>query len=188
MNTNTLKNAKAFDGVLNDPKKYTFIAKITPPMLKKKVGVLATRSPHRPNPIGVTLARVEGVSKEKRTVFLSCCDLVDGTPILDIKPYVPSYDNVAPFTIPDWIQETIDTRNEVRVSVPRNAIVEIANWLDLYHDDPDLYLTGLVQTLEAEVRSKFQTSKRMDETEKGRPVDVPFDSTIVSYYWLVMPR
>lgn len=54
-------------------------------MLKKKVGVLSTRSPHRPNPIGVTLAKIERVDKKKRCIFLSACDLVDGTPLLDIK-------------------------------------------------------------------------------------------------------
>jgi tRNA-Thr(GGU) m(6)t(6)A37 methyltransferase TsaA len=184
MNTNTLKNARAFDGVVNDTRKYTFIAKITPPMLKKKVGVLATRSPHRPNPIGVTLAKIEAVSKATRTVTLSCCDLVHGTPILDIKPYVPSYDNVYPFTIPQWIEETIDTRNEVRLheSVTPDLIATLSPWLDLYRDDCETFLRGLLQTLEAEVRSKFQTSKRMDETERGiymrdsqiHPVDISF--------------
>lgn len=63
LNTNTLKGAKAFmkqsmrDGDKNN-NRFTFQAKITPPMLKEKKGVLATRSPHRPNPIGVTLAQV----------------------------------------------------------------------------------------------------------------------------------
>jgi tRNA (Thr-GGU) A37 N-methylase len=71
--------------VLSASPRFTFTAKITPPMLKEKKGVLATRSPHRPNPVGVTLARVERVDKRTRKVFLSACDLVDGTPILDLK-------------------------------------------------------------------------------------------------------
>lgn len=53
-------------------------------------GVFATRSPHRPNPIGITsvpLVRIEG-----RKLFVGNSDLVDGTPILDIKPYLPSVD------------------------------------------------------------------------------------------------
>jgi tRNA (adenine37-N6)-methyltransferase len=58
-------------------------------MLKKKVGVLSTRSPHRPNPIGVTLAKIERVDKKNRCLHLSACDLVQGTPLLDIK--VPSF-------------------------------------------------------------------------------------------------
>ena len=116
LNTNTLKEAKAFVGVVGDgnsKRNYTFKAKIVPPMLKEKKGVLATRSPHRPNPVGVTLARIERVDKRTRTIHLSCCDLVDGTPIYDVKPYVPAYDNVSPFRVPTWIAETIDTRNQV---------------------------------------------------------------------------
>ena len=54
-------------------------------MLKRKVGVLATRSPHRPNPIGVTLARIHKVDKDKRIIHLTACDLVHGTPVLDVK-------------------------------------------------------------------------------------------------------
>ena len=103
LNTNSLKEAKAFDGVVsdissrpaNDPngkRKYTFTAKITPPMLKEKKGVLATRSPHRPNPFGVTLAKIDRVDKKSRRLYVTACDLVNGTPILDIKPYVPVYD------------------------------------------------------------------------------------------------
>ena len=81
LNTNTLKEAKAFNGVVGDgnsKRNYTFKAKIVPPMLKEKKGVLATRSPHRPNPVGVTLAKIESVDKKTKMLFLSCCDLVDG--------------------------------------------------------------------------------------------------------------
>lgn len=56
----------------------------------KRRGVFATRSPYRPNPIGLTpvqLIRVEG-----RKLILGACDLVDGTPVFDIKPYIPAYD------------------------------------------------------------------------------------------------
>ena len=53
-------------------------------------GVFATRSPHRPNPLGLTPVRLLGI--EGLTLRLGPCDLVDGTPVFDIKPYVPSYD------------------------------------------------------------------------------------------------
>lgn len=56
----------------------------------QKRGVFATRSPHRPNPLGmspVRLLRIEG-----RRLILGPCDLVDGTPVFDIKPYIPAYD------------------------------------------------------------------------------------------------
>lgn len=66
-------------------------AKVKPPRLDgAKVGVFASRSPHRPNPIGLTLARLDAIVGN--TLFLSAIDLLDGTPVLDIKPYVPDYD------------------------------------------------------------------------------------------------
>lgn len=65
---------------------------VRPPRLggKKKAGVFATRSPHRPNPIGLSLAKLEDIDYTKGTVIkVSGVDLLDGTPILDIKPYIP---------------------------------------------------------------------------------------------------
>ena len=50
-----------------------------------KTGMLATRSPHRFNPIGLTLAKIENI--DKNTLTVSSVDVIDGTPILDIKPY-----------------------------------------------------------------------------------------------------
>ncbi len=52
--------------------------------------MFASRSPHRPCPLGLTLARLERV--EGNTLHLTGIDLIDGTPILDVKPYVPNYD------------------------------------------------------------------------------------------------
>ncbi|XP_061409420.1 tRNA (adenine(37)-N6)-methyltransferase isoform X2 [Lethenteron reissneri] len=66
-------------------------AKVKPPRLNGlKVGVFSTRSPHRPNPIGLSLARLEKI--EGGTLYLSGIDMIDGTPVLDIKPYIPEYD------------------------------------------------------------------------------------------------
>jgi len=76
-------------------------AKVAPPRLKgKRVGVFSTRSPHRPCPIGLTLAKVERV--EGATVHLSGIDLIDGTPVLDVKPYIPQYDSVQEPYIPQY--------------------------------------------------------------------------------------
>ena len=65
-----------------------FHAKVFPPRMEgDKIGVFSTRSPHRPNPIGLSLVKIEGI--EKNGVWVSGIDLIDGTPILDIKPYLP---------------------------------------------------------------------------------------------------
>ena len=77
-------------------------AKVKPPRLDgAKVGVFASRSPHRPNPIGLTLAKLDGIVGN--TLLLSSIDLLDGTPVLDIKPYVPDYDKP-----PDLIEDKLE--------------------------------------------------------------------------------
>ena len=71
---------------------------LTKPFLEEvQRGVFATRAPRRPNPIGLSVVRLERV--EGATLYILDVDIVDGTPLLDIKPYVPMF------------QET----NEVRV-------------------------------------------------------------------------
>lgn len=67
-----------------------------------KRGVFATRSPHRPNALGMTPVRLLGI--EGRKLFLGPCDLVDGTPVFDLKPYVPAYD-CFPDAAAGWIDE-----------------------------------------------------------------------------------
>lgn len=74
-------------------------AKVAPPRLNGlRTGVFATRSPHRPCPIGLSLVKIEQV--EERTIYFSGVDMVDGTPVLDIKPYIPQYDSPG-FTVPE---------------------------------------------------------------------------------------
>lgn len=68
----------------------------------RRRGVFATRSPHRPNPLGMTPVRLLGI--EGRRLRLGACDLVDGTPVFDVKPYVPAYDSF-PEAKAGWIAE-----------------------------------------------------------------------------------
>lgn len=75
---------------------------VKPPRGGPKRGVLATRSPHRPNAIG--LSAVELLRVEGRTLHLRGVDLLDGTPVLDIKPYVP-YADAFPNAKAGWIDE-----------------------------------------------------------------------------------
>ena len=80
-------------------------SKVKPPRGGPKRGVLATRSPHRPNSIG--LSAVELVKVEGKTLHLKGVDLLDQTPILDIKPYVP-YADAFPDAKAGWIDELDD--------------------------------------------------------------------------------
>jgi tRNA-Thr(GGU) m(6)t(6)A37 methyltransferase TsaA len=65
-------------------------------------GLFATRSPHRPNPLGITPVQLLGI--KKNILILGPCDLVEGTPVFDIKPYIPSYDSF-PDSKAGWIDE-----------------------------------------------------------------------------------
>lgn len=68
----------------------------------EKIGVLATRSPVRPNPIAITACALVGVDPRSRRLEVSYTDAENGTPILDIKPYHPSEDRVRDVKTPAW--------------------------------------------------------------------------------------
>ena len=67
--------------------------KTSPPYVPemRKYSLFATRSPYRPNPIGLSCVKLEGI-ENKRNLIISGHDLLDGTPVLDIKPYIPQAD------------------------------------------------------------------------------------------------
>ena len=72
---------------------------VRPPRLggNKRVGVFASRSPFRPNPIGLSAVKIEGIelsTSDGPVIIVSGADLMDGTPILDIKPYLPFADSL----------------------------------------------------------------------------------------------
>lgn len=70
-------------------------AKVQAPHLRGgRTGVFATRSPFRQNPLGLSLVQLRGIQGD--TVLLSGVDLVSGTPVIDLKPYIPAYDAPAP--------------------------------------------------------------------------------------------
>ena len=81
-----------------NPEKNQFRPQVRPPRLggNKKIGVFATRSMYRPSPIGLSVVKLKCVKKEGKSVrvYVTGSDLLDGTPILDIKPYIHYSDAV----------------------------------------------------------------------------------------------
>lgn len=75
--------------------------KVLPPRSTERRGVFATRSPHRPNPIGISVVKLVEVSG--LVVRVSDLDLLDGTPVLDLKPYVP-YADAHPRARTGWLE------------------------------------------------------------------------------------
>jgi tRNA-Thr(GGU) m(6)t(6)A37 methyltransferase TsaA len=82
-----------------------FNLKVTPFLDVTKRGVFATRAPARPNPIGLSIVRLERI--EGNTLFILDVDVVDGTPLLDIKPYVPGFDAL-PQARSGWLSEKLE--------------------------------------------------------------------------------
>jgi len=67
------------------------------------VGIFACRCPARPNPIAITT--VELIEHNGNKIKVKGLDILDGTPVIDIKPYWPIYDEVEGGTIPDWVNK-----------------------------------------------------------------------------------
>jgi tRNA-Thr(GGU) m(6)t(6)A37 methyltransferase TsaA len=67
------------------------------------VGIFSCRCPQRPNPVAMTTVRLIGHDGNK--IKVKGLDILDGTPIIDIKPYWPQYDKVEGEKIPDWVNE-----------------------------------------------------------------------------------
>jgi len=72
-------------------------------------GLFSTRAPRRPNPIGISPVRLLSVDREQGILRVKGIDLLDGTPILDIKPYSPEFD-AYPDDAAGWLDESKDIR------------------------------------------------------------------------------
>lgn len=111
----------------------TWNLRVAPPVAPpgRRIGVLATRSPHRPNRIGLSCVELAGVTPEG----LDICrfDMLDGTPVLDVKPYIPAAD-AFPEAAVGWLAEAAPDPYEL-VFAPRfcekNALIAA-------HGGPDL--------------------------------------------------
>ena len=123
-------------------------ATVRPPRLggNMRVGVFAPRSPFRPNPLGlsvVTLKRVEYLENGAPVLVVTGADMMDGTPVFDIKPYVPYADSV-----PD----AVDAFAETRQAAPL-AVIFPEPWRGMIAPEK---LEGLTQALSLNPRPGYQ--------------------------------
>ena len=84
---------------------------LTPFLDNATRGLFATRAPRRPNPIGLSVVRLVGI--EEKIIRIENIDVVDGTPLLDIKPYVPAFDAIADATS-GWVQGKEERVRDIR--------------------------------------------------------------------------
>lgn len=95
----------------------SWAATVKPPRLggNKRMGVFATRSPYRPNALGLSSVTLTGITMDEKlgpVLTVTGADLMDGTPIYDIKPYLP-YTDSHPHAIGGFADEFVDYRLEV---------------------------------------------------------------------------
>ncbi|MCV6614147.1 MAG: tRNA (N6-threonylcarbamoyladenosine(37)-N6)-methyltransferase TrmO, partial [Cellvibrionaceae bacterium] len=125
--------------------------KVRPPRLggNQSLGVFATRSPVRPNPIGLSVVKLEGIDSENGLrLMVSGLDLVDGTPILDIKPYVPYVDAVA------------DAQNQFAVAEPELLGVIFSPEAERFCQQHNGALQALItQVLQQDPRPAYHKNK-----------------------------
>ena len=118
--------------------KKNWSATVKPPRLggNKRLGVFATRSPFRPNPIGLSSVRLEKIEYDEKKgtiLYISGADMLDGTPIYDIKPYLPYTDchDDARGGFADEVLEyqlEVEFPEELLMTLPmkyRNSVIEI---------------------------------------------------------------
>jgi tRNA (adenine37-N6)-methyltransferase len=127
--------------------------KVKPPRLggNKSLGVFATRSPTRPAPIGLSVVKLEAIAEVdgKLVLKLSGIDLLDGTPVLDIKPYVPYVD-----LVPLAINSLADAAPQL-ISVEFSP--ETAGFCSDYRQKTKIDLAGLIrQVLQQDPRPQYQ--------------------------------
>ena len=118
---------------------------VRPPRLggNERVGVFASRSPYRPNPLGLSSVRIESIDAEAGEIRVLGADLADGTPIYDIKPYV-EYADSHPGVRSGFVDDT--AWQPLKVVFPREA----------YHTFEPADLDALEQILAQDPRPQYQ--------------------------------
>jgi tRNA-Thr(GGU) m(6)t(6)A37 methyltransferase TsaA len=130
---------------------------VRPPRLggNKRVGVFATRSPNRPNPIGLSLVEFDGLIQRQGKLFLSLrnIDLVDGTPIIDIKPYIP-YADAKPDASAGFAQQIPESEMVVQFSSAASQVI----------DENKALKTLITEVLKQDPRPAYKKHSEDDKT------------------------
>lgn len=163
----------------SEAKRNNWSPTVRPPRLggNKRMGVFATRSPYRPNPIGLSSVRLSEIIEDERlgTVLkVLGADLLDGTPIYDVKPYLPFTDS-HPDAVGGFADERLQYRLEIKNkealdSLPSEQGAALQSILEgdprpSYQDDPDREYGMKYADLEIffKVKDKILTITRIEK-------------------------
>lgn len=133
---------------------------VRPPRLggNKRIGVFATRSPYRPNSIGLSCVKIERI-EDGPVIYVSGADLADKTPIYDIKPYLP-YTDSHPDAKNGFAGEFIDYK--LNVAVPENINI------------PKEHLDAVIKVLERDPRPSYQNDSERVYGMKYKNFEIKF--------------
>ncbi len=139
---------------------------VRPPRLggNKRVGVFATRSPNRPNPIGISvveIVKIELSSPNGPQITVRGADMLSGTPILDIKPYLP-YADAYPDALGGFAHQKLEYALKVEISE------------DIKKNIPDDYLGVITELLAQDPRPAYQTDAERVYTMTYKELSIRF--------------
>lgn len=126
---------------------------VRPPRLggNKRVGIFASRSPYRPNSLGLSVVKLEEIKKNTKdgvVLIVSGVDILDGTPLYDIKPYIPYADSI-PDAVGGYADEFSDY--SIDVEMPAKLLKKI----------PSEKRDALIRCLKDDPRPSYQNSRRV---------------------------
>lgn len=156
---------------------------IRPPRLggAKKIGVLASRSPHRPNPIGLSAVKLERIDFDAPggvELHLSGVDFLDGTPVLDIKPYIPYADSI-PDASAGWAEEIIQ---RTPVEFTDQALVSLARLGEGKYPHLKQLIIGM---LELDPRPAFQQGRKPSGSRESEGTRYGFRLFDFDVKWMI---
>ena len=158
-------------------KEVPFSPTVRPPRLggNTRMGVFATRSPYRPNNIGLSCLKIEKIelhTADGPILWVSGADLMNGTPILDIKPYLPNTDCIPDAkggfsTQVEWETLEVEISNELLELLPEENRETIINLLSqdprpAYHNDPEKVYGVTYGKLNIKFKVKDKTLRVID--------------------------
>ena len=151
----------------------------------KRVGVYASRSPHRPNPIGMSVLKLESVRRDadqSLCLEVSGVDLLDRTPILDLKPYVPYADRVDAATA-GW---TLPDSKSYAVSFGPGVEAELSEWAksEKFNGRPLISLVHETLASDPRPRSQREDAPAEDPSSVGRAF--AFRMLGLDFHWRIV--
>ena len=143
-----------------------------------KMGVFASRSPHRPNPIGLSAVKLDRIDLDTLEIHVSGVDILDGTPVLDIKPYLP-YADALPDASSGWATREIE---KFTVKFSESALETLAS-----HPYPR-FKELLTQMLEWDPRPTSQRRAAPIFAEKSEGMRFAFRVMDSDIHWRIHAR